>query len=315
MEEQAKKAVPAKIDMPSMQDFLKAGVHFGHQIKKWNPQMEQYIFTKKDKIHIIDLSKTIPLLKKAAEFLFEAAGRGEIMILGTKRQAREVIKQTAIDSGSHYVINRWPGGLLTNYSMISKSVKRFLQLEEEFEKGIENRTKFEISQMKKDWIKMNRLYEGIKHMTKFPVAIVIVDSNYEKGSVIEARKKGIPVVALVDTNSDPTNVDYPIPANDDAIRSISLILKVLGTAIKAGNQGKGVVHTYKDYSKSEIKIIKTETKNEDIVEVKQVDNLPTISPKLNIEPVKSTTTSKGILESIQKEKEVKIQTRPKKTKV
>ena len=294
----------------NVSDFLKAGVQFGHETKRWNPKMEKYIFSSKNNIHIIDISKTIEMLETAVNFLTEISATGNILFIGTKRQASDIVKQEAIRSGSYYIINRWPGGLLTNFEQIKKSLKRFQTLENEFVTGVEGRTKFEVSNMKKEWVKMNRLYEGIKDMSTFPKAIVVVDVNYERNVITEAKKLGIPVVAIVDTNTNPDEVDYVIPGNDDAISSLKLLIGFLGDAVLKGNKGKGVAHKFVDYSKYEVKILKTEEKKEELVEV-GTSSTKTIEPKVN--KVERKTSKKdeshGILESIQKAKESKIQTK------
>ncbi|HEX9804826.1 MAG TPA: 30S ribosomal protein S2, partial [Candidatus Dojkabacteria bacterium] len=266
-----KKESPAKMpgqvkldfQIPGIKDFLKTGAQFGHQTKRWNPKMSKYIFTKRGDVHIIDLSQSLPLLENALKFLVSASSTGRILFVGAKKQAAEVVKAEAARSGAYYVIHRWPGGLLTNFNMIKKSLKKLNQLEEDFEKGVEGRTKYEISVMKKEWERLNRLYVGVKSMDRKPKAIVVVDPNYEKIAVREARKIGVPVVALIDTNSDPEGINYPIPANDDALGSLKIFLKLFADAIYQGNEGKGVVHNEKDYTKMEVKVIKEIHSEED----------------------------------------------------
>lgn len=299
-----KAASKPAVALPEVHEFLKAGVQFGHQGRKWNPKMKPYIFGKRDNIHIIDIAQTMEALQKAAEFLREVAKTGNVLFVGSKRQAADIVKKTAMDSGAYYIIHRWPGGLLTNFNMIQRSLKRYNGLEQEFEQGVEDRTKFEISLMKKEWDKMNRLYEGIKSMSKYPSAIVVVDTNFEKGAIREAKSVGIPVVGIVDTNCDPESVDYPIPANDDAIRSIQLIVGLLGAAVKQGNEGKGVVHNPKDYLHAEVKIIRKEQEEEEKVEV-GVTDLPVETKIIATSPAPRKASGKGLLEDIQKEKETK----------
>jgi small subunit ribosomal protein S2 len=295
--------------LPELKYFFKAGVQFGHQAKKWNPKMRDYIFDKKNDIHIIDVSQTLPMLKGAMQFLYEISSKGgQILFVGSKRQARDIVKKYAIESGTFYVINRWPGGLMTNFNLIKSSLKKFNNLESEFESGVEGRTKFEISQMKKDWVKMNRLYEGIKTMNGFPQAIVVVDSKYERGAIKEAKLKNIPVVALVDTNADPTKVDYPIVTNDDAIKSIELIVSLLSEAIKKGNNGRGIKHTLRDYTNYEVKIKKAEvnvTKQESIAIKNEVADEVETAKVTKIKVSSKIKAGKGILERIQEEAETK----------
>lgn len=308
MQDKVQNSAPAaakKLDIktPEIKDMLTAGVQFGHQTQKWNPKMKDFIYGSKNKIHIIDLTKTEEKLKEAMEFLYQAAHRGNVLFVATKRQASEIVKKAAVDSGSFFVTHRWPGGLLTNNKLIQKSIKRLNQLETDFEKGVANRTKFEVSQQKKEWEKMNRIYEGIKTMEKFPVAIIIVDTKYERLAVREATTLKLPIVAMVDTNCDPTSVAYPIPANDDAIRSISIVMQKLAEAIKMGNEGRGVKHSFKDYSTIEVQTVKKEEPAEKDIEEFAVIREDKMIVKEEI-PSKQSKSSKqkGILESIQENK-------------
>jgi len=308
MQDNTKKAEQAlperlKLSAPEIKDMLTSGVQFGHQTQKWNPKMREYIFTNKNKIHIIDLTKTREKLKEAMDFIYEISKKGNILFVGTKRQVSEIIKKSAVESGSYYITHRWPGGLLTNHKLIQKSIKRLNQLEEEFEKGVANRTKFEVSQQKKEWEKMNRIYEGIKTMDRFPVTMVIVDTKYERLALREATSMNIPIIAMVDTNCDPTLVAYPIPANDDAIRSVTLIMDSLGRAIKEGNGGKGVRHVFKDYSTYEVQTIKKiEDTEPEVVELAiSREERPVV---LEIPQIKGKNSlkQKGIFETIQENK-------------
>jgi len=293
---------PLKIDVS---DFLKAGVQFGHETKRWNPKMQKYIFAEKNNIHIIDISKSVEMLQTAVDFLREVSATGNVLFIGTKRQASEIVKQEAARAGAFYIINRWPGGLLTNFEQIKQSLKKFNFLETEFQTGVEGRTKFEVSTMKKEWVKMNRLYEGIKTMTGYPKAVVVVDINYERNVITEAKKLGIPVIAIVDTNTDPDLVDYPVPGNDDAISSLKLLIGYFADAVLAGNKGQGIKHEFVDYSKFEVKILKVEEKKEELVEVGESPKAPVVEVKKVIKSGKSNT--KGILENIQKQKESQLQ--------
>ena len=316
MEKKPTTAVPEKtaeispsevsVKLPDIKEFLKAGVQFGHETKKWNPLMKPYIFTSRNNIHIIDIAKSMEYLVAASRFLMQAASRGHIMFVGTKRQASEIVKKAAVDSGALFIVHRWPGGLLTNFSIINKSLKKFAKLEEEFEAGVANRTKFEISKMKKEWERMNRLYEGIKKFEKFPEALVVVDTNYERGAIKEAKKLGIPVVAMVDTNCDPTVIDYPIPSNDDALKSIELVVNLLKEAVLTGNKGKGIKHELKDFSKVEVHVVKIEEKDEaPVVELTEETPKQVVATS----EVGKRQDKRGILEKIQ---EQKSETTPKK---
>ena len=252
-----KPATKAKLDLPDLKELLKAGVQFGHETRRWDPKMAKYIFGAKNNIHIIDVTQTVELLEVAAQQLHKLAQTGDVLFIGTKRQASSYVKSAAIDSGSYYSVNRWVGGFFTNFSQVKTSLKRLRNLEEMFEKGIEGRTKYEVSRMKVEWQRLNRLYEGVKDMDKAPVAAVVVDPRFEAAAVKECRLAGIPVFALTDTNCNPEKVDYVIPGNDDALRSIELIVNTLGGAVKKANAGKGVKHNIKDYSRVEVKIIKS----------------------------------------------------------
>ncbi|MBN1915406.1 30S ribosomal protein S2 [Candidatus Dojkabacteria bacterium] len=250
--EQKETSLIAKL--PEIQELLKAGVQFGHKAKRLNPKMEDYIYSKRWDIHIIDVNKTLELLEKALNFLTQASKEGDILFVGTKRQAVDIIQSEAMRAGAHFIVNRWPGGLLTNFELIKKSLKKLLDIENQFESGVEGKTKYEVSRMKKGWERLNRLYGGIKTMQQLPRAVVIVDSNFEKVALTETRRLGIPVVSIVDTNSNPEVVDYPVPGNDDALASIGLFAKCFADAVIEGNEGKGVKHDVRDYNVTEVKI-------------------------------------------------------------
>jgi|GEM_PF-961293 len=276
--------VRLRFDIPDIKEILKTGAQFGHQAKRWNPKMRDYIFEKRGNIHIIDLSKTIPLLEKALKFLVKASAKGRILFVSTKRQAADIVKEEAKRAGAYYIVYRWPGGLFTNFKMIRKSLKKLEKLEEDFEKGIEGRTKYEVSVMKKEWMRLNNLYGGIKTMDRKPKAIVVVDQNYEKNAVKEAQQVGVPIISIIDTNCDPDGINYPVPANDDSIKSIKLFVHLFADAVLQGNVGKGVFHDEKDYSKVEVKIIKPvlEKKEEEakiVFEAEKEDNEKIIPKK------------------------------------
>ncbi len=243
-----KKEVTLNFTLPETKELLEAGVHFGHETKRWNPKMKEYIYTTKGNIHVIDLAKTQTKLEEALKFLKSAAQKGDVVFVGTKRQACDTIEAEALRSGSHYVVNRWAGGLLTNHVILRKSLKAFLTLEKQFASGIENRTKQEIAWMKRDYDRFVRLYEGVKHLSSKPTAVVVIDAKRENIAVREARKAGIPVVALADTNVDPDEIDYLIPGNDDAINSIQLMMKLIADAVLEGNEGKRLASIRKSYA-------------------------------------------------------------------
>jgi small subunit ribosomal protein S2 len=274
------------VTIPDLQTFLKAGVQFGHETRRWNPLMKDYIFGDKGGVHIIDVTQTVDLLQKAAKFLSEASRRGPILFVGTKRQAADIIKDQAIRSGAYFVNNRWAGGLLTNFNGISKSLKRLLALEEMFENGVEGRTKYEVSKMKKEWERLNRIYGGVKGMSRYPSAVIIVDPRYELGAVSESRHLKIPIVGIVDTNCNPDLIDYVVPANDDALKSLKLILGVMADAILLGNGGQGVKHVDKDYTKIEVKILKTEVSTNNTKEIKPNESTPLPKYRVHVAEVK-----------------------------
>jgi small subunit ribosomal protein S2 len=225
-----------------MKTLLEAGVHFGHKTSKWDPRMKPYIFMARNGIHIIDLQKTVQLAKKAFEALREAANRGEkVLFVGTKKQARSAIEREAKRCGMYYINTRWPGGLLTNWRTIRQSIerlKRLEKLEEENSWYSEVRTKKEVLMLKRELEKLRKHLAGIKDMTSIPENIFIVDPDRERIAVQEARKLGIRIFAIVDTNCNPELIDYPIPGNDDAIRAISLFLETMADAIIQGKEGK-----------------------------------------------------------------------------
>jgi len=235
----------------SMKMLLEAGVHFGHQTHRWNPKMAKYIFGSRNNIHIIDLQKTAKELKRALTFVKEMAASGKtILFLGTKKQAQETIIQEAKRCNSPYVAERWLGGTLTNFSTIQRSGQRLQELESMKEKGIFNLfSKKECSRREKDMKRLRKSLDGIKSLNSLPGALFVIDPTKELTAVAEARKMGIPIVAICDTNSDPDFIDYPIPGNDDAIRSIRLITSLVANAVL---EGKDVATKNASSAESEI---------------------------------------------------------------
>jgi small subunit ribosomal protein S2 len=220
--------------LPSLEEMLKAGVHFGHRTSKWNAKMEPYIFTTRNNVHIIDLEKTEEKLKEALEFLQKIKEKkGTVIFVGTKISAKEITQQSAQEVKMPYVIERWIGGTLTNFKVISKRLEYIRDLEKKRETGeLKKYTKKEQHEFNIELQKMNKQFGGIKEMTKLPDALLVIDTHKEKLAVKEAKMKEIPVVGLCDTNADPTIIDYPIPANDDAISSLKLILGAIVKALK-----------------------------------------------------------------------------------
>lgn len=217
----------------SMSYLLEAGVHFGHQTKRWNPKMKEYIFTSRDDIYIIDLEKTASCIENAyAEIKKIAENGGNFLFVGTKKQANEAAKEEALRSNSYYVIERWLGGTLTNFRTIRKRIKRLEEIEKMEADGLfEVLPKKEVIGLKKEYDKLNKVLCGIRNMEKLPDALIIVDPKKEINAIHEARKLNIPVFGLVDTNCDPDDVDFVIPGNDDAVRSVKVVLGVLNNAI------------------------------------------------------------------------------------
>jgi small subunit ribosomal protein S2 len=224
----------------TMKQLLDSGAHFGHQTRRWNPKMKRFIFTDRNGIYIIDLQQTLVFIDQAYEFVKETVSHGgTLMFIGTKKQAQESIAEQATRVGMPFVNQRWLGGMLTNFSTVHKRLQRLKELESmEQTGGFEGRTKKEILMLTREMTKLARTLGGIRDMSKVPSAVWIVDTNKEHLAVAEARKLKIPVVAILDTNCDPDLVDYPIPANDDAIRSAALLTKVVATAVAEGLQAR-----------------------------------------------------------------------------
>jgi len=223
-----------------MRQLLDSGAHFGHQTRRWNPKMKRFIFTDRNGIYIIDLQQTLTYIDKAYEFVKETVAHGgTILFVGTKKQAQESIAEEATRVGMPYVNQRWLGGMLTNFSTVHKRLQRLKELEAmEQTGGFEGRTKKEILMLTREMNKLDRTLGGIRDMAKVPSAVWIVDTNKEHIAVGEARKLNIPVIAILDTNCDPDLVDYPIPGNDDAIRSAALLTKVVASAVAEGLQAR-----------------------------------------------------------------------------
>ena len=219
-----------------LKELLDAGVHFGHQTRRWNPKMKPYIFDARSGIHIIDLSKSLPLLQEACDFLRgKVAGGGRVLFIATKKQAQEIVKDSAKECGQFFSTERWLGGTLTNFKTIKNSIKRMKEIEKmEADGSITDYVKQEQSMIRREHARLFKYLDGIRDMEQFPDAVFIVDVKREHNAVAEARKLKIPVVAIVDTNCDPDLVDLPIPANDDAIRSVKIILSAVTAAVSKG---------------------------------------------------------------------------------
>ena len=224
----------------AMKQLLEAGVHFGHQTRRWDPRMAEYIFQARNGIHIIDLQKASKKIDEAYEFIKEQVEEGKtVLFVGTKKQAQECMKEAAIKSGMYYVDQRWLGGMLTNFDTIQKRIQRLKDLEKMEEDGtFDVLPKKEVILLKKEMEKLEKNLGGIKEMDKLPGVIFLVDPKKERIAILEAKKLGIPVVGIVDTNCNPEDLDYPIPGNDDAIRAVKLIADVMANAVIEGKQGE-----------------------------------------------------------------------------
>jgi small subunit ribosomal protein S2 len=224
----------------TVRDLMNAGLHFGHQTKRWNPKMKKYIFDKRNGIHIIDITQSLELLEDALKFVLDISQKGKkILFVGTKKQAQESVKEEALRAGAYYVNARWLGGMLTNFTTIRRRIQRLAQLRKMQEDGtFELLPKKEVYQLELEIEKLEKFLGGIKDMKEFPGALFIVDPRKERIAVSEAHKLGIPIVAIVDTNCDPDEIDYVIPGNDDAIRAVKLIAGAMADAIIEGRQGE-----------------------------------------------------------------------------
>lgn len=222
----------------SMRDMLQAGVHFGHQTRYWNPKMKPFIFGARNKVHIINLEKTVPLFNEALNYVSGvAAKKGKILFVGTKRAASDAVKEAAINCDQFYVNKRWLGGMLTNWKTVRQSIKRLKDLEAQSQDGtFDKLTKKEVLMLQREMTKLENSLGGIKDMGGLPDCLFVIDADHEHIAVTEARNLGIPVVGVVDTNSNPDGVDYIIPGNDDAIRAVQLYLNAAADAVKQGRE-------------------------------------------------------------------------------
>ncbi len=255
----------------AMKQLLEAGVHFGHQTKRWDPKMAEYIYQARNGIHIIDLQKTSKKIDEAYNFIKEVSEEGkDILFVGTKKQAQECIKEAAEKSNMFYVDQRWLGGMLTNFKTIRKRVERLNKLEEMQTDGtFDVLPKKEVAKLKNEMEKLEKNLGGIKNMTRLPGAMFVVDPKNERIAILEARKLNIPIVGLVDTNCNPEDVDYPIPGNDDAIRAVKLITDVMANAIIEGRQGEMVAEEpamQEQVAEEEVKDIEQVVANEETAE-------------------------------------------------
>jgi len=252
----------------TMKNLLESGVHFGHQVKRWDPRMKRYIFAERNGIHIIDLQKTIQSIKDAYDAVRKTVAAGKtVLFVGTKKQAQQAVQKEAERCGMYFVNNRWLGGMLTNFVTIKKSLLRLKKLEKmEVDGTFENLTKKEISGLGKERIKLQKNLGGIKEMKELPGILFIIDTRKEAIAVAEAQRQGIPIVAVVDTNCNPDGIDYPIPGNDDAIRAITLFTQIIANAVvEADNEvGLKIIETLGDEDDEEGFMTDASTKEEDM---------------------------------------------------
>ncbi|MGI5949360.1 30S ribosomal protein S2 [Peptoniphilus sp.] len=252
----------------SMKNLLEAGVHFGHQTRRWNPKMKRFIFTERNGIYIIDLQKTVTKVEEAYEFVREiAANDGQVLFVGTKKQAQDAIEKEAIKCGMPYINQRWLGGLLTNHKTIKRRIDRLFELYEMEEKGLfDVLPKKEVAQLLNEREKLEKFLGGIKNMEGMPDALYVVDPKKEYIAVKEAHILGIPVIGIVDTNCDPDEIDLPIPGNDDAIRAVKLITETIANAVLEGKQGnqteEALVSDYND-NQEEVEVTEEEVSTEE----------------------------------------------------
>lgn len=287
----------------SFDDLLSIGAHFGHVVRKWNPNFQPYVLMEKNGVHIINLEETLKNLEKALHFITDVISRnGEILFVGTKKQAKDIIQQEADRCGMFYVVERWLGGTLTNFSTIKKSIKRLQLLEKEGSSIYENLTKKELQMLNRERIKLSDQHRGIKDMRRLPDAVVIVDAFFESIAIKEANLLEIPVIAIVDSNTDPRKIDYPIPANDDSIRTIQLIISTLTDAVIEARTKDDVVEDIKlDSQQSDSKEDKSEIKEEQLSEETKIETAAE-ELEVNIEEIDSPT------EKTAKKKLVKVKT-------
>src|SRR5574344_2194572 len=281
----------------TMKSLLESGVHFGHQVKRWDPRMKKYIFTSRNGIHIIELQKTITAIKDSYDEIRKVAAAGKsVLFVGTKKQAQQAIQSEAERCGQYYVNSRWLGGTLTNFSTIKKSLLRLKKIEKmEIDGTFDNLTKKEVSQLEKEKEKLQKNYGGIKEMKELPGAVFIIDTHKEQIAVAEARRMGIPIVAVVDTNCNPEGIDYPIPGNDDAIRAITLFISIIANAvIEADNEtGLRIIEDLNDDEEIETDAAKPQEENE-IVDFQNYT--PTEEVKTEEKEVEADTEVEGLVD-------------------
>lgn len=287
-----------------IKQFLEAGVHFGHKTSRWNPKMKEFIFGQRSGIYIIDLEKTEEYFNKARDFLLDITAKGEmILFVGTKKQAQSIVQEQAIRCGMYYVTERWPGGLLTNFATIKNSINRLKDIEKMKDDGtFEKLTKKEVASLEKECAKLKKNFSGIIQMEHMPKAMFIVDTKKEETAVREAKRLNIPIISLIDTNSDPTAMAYPIPGNDDATKSIRLISSLIADTIIEGRKkflsylSESGVAVKKEKEKEELPIILPEEE----IKIKEIGEIveTTEAPPEETKPIK-----KGRIKETHRKKE------------
>lgn len=288
--------------MPELLDLLKVGAHFGHKKSAWDPKMEKYIYETRNGIHIIDLVKSLDLLEEALTKLQGFAEKGNILIVGTKGQAATIIEDVAKKSGMFYINRRWPGGLFTNFEGIKKSVQTLVKMEEQIARGGKGLVKKEILLLQKDVERLNRMYSGIKFMDKLPEAIVVVDSAVEKNAIKEAQNMHIPIISLIDTNCNPDIIDYPIPANDDSLKSIALFVNLFGEVVGKSKNSLSVISLRRD---NEALLAKLEKEaNEEKERIAKMEEEDRERMKALREGKISSANSASVVRVVKKEKDI-----------
>ncbi|HZK19817.1 MAG TPA: 30S ribosomal protein S2 [Treponemataceae bacterium] len=287
----------------TMKSLLESGVHFGHQVKRWDPRMKKYIFAERNGIHIIDLQKTMSSIKEAYDAVHKVSAQGKaVLFVGTKKQAQQAIQKEAERCGQFYVNNRWLGGMLTNFTTIKKSILRLKKLEKmEVDGTYDNITKKEIAQFQKQKAKLEKNIGGIKEMKELPGIVFIIDTQKEQIAIAEARRMGIPIVAVVDTNGNPEGIDYPVPGNDDAIRAISLFTQVVADAvIEADNEnGLRIIESLQDDDEEEEIVTDEVVKPEDEEIIDYTNYEPSTDEKKEEIPVEEPTVAEKLVDEDQ----------------
>ena len=289
-----------KIELPNLLTFLQAGSHFGHKSSGWNPKMKKYIYETRNGIHIIDIVKTRKLLSTALEELNKVVDRDNVLIVGTKGQAAGTIESVANEVGAFYITKRWPGGLFTNFDGIKGSIQTLVKLEEELASGGQGLVKKEILVKQKEVERLNKVYEGIKFMDILPKFLIVIDSKVEKNAIREARIAGVPIIALIDTNCDPDLVDFPIPANDDSIKSINLFVSLFADVISKGKKSISLSALRKNHN-ANLENMKTKYMEERERQEKMEEE-DRLRMKALREGKTSSTSTTGVVRVLKKEK-------------